>query len=82
MNTASIDQPDELTAEELAVVRSFLRLAKRWPRSLTLASMGGTLVIVHTDDPVWQGRDGQSERAEAILASVGADMIPNTGGDW
>lgn len=65
--------------EESAVIRSLQRLARRWPRSLTLASMGGSLVVVHTDD----GRFDSSsslDRQAAIIAEISG--IPNTGGDW
>lgn len=72
---------DDLTDQELAAIGSLQRLAKRWPRSLTLASMGGQLVVVRTDSPVFQELDGSNlNRHEAVVADIYG--IPNTGGDW
>lgn len=44
-----------LTASEAKAVASLQRLAHRWPKSLTLASMCGSLVVVHTDDERFDG---------------------------
>lgn len=71
-------QPDALTAEEAAAIAALRRVAKRWPRTLTLLSMSGTLHVVRTGD----GRldlDGP-ERCDASLATIAG--IPNDGGDW
>ncbi len=77
----SDDEPDlTLTPQERRAIRSLHSLAKRWPRSLTLASMGGTLVVVHTADERFHSDDGV-ERQEAIVAD-GFYGIPNDGGDW
>lgn len=70
---------DPLTREEVNAVRSLHRLAKRWPRTLTLASMGSSLCVFHTGDPRW-GADLPSERGEAVLDDIYG--IPNDGGDW
>jgi hypothetical protein len=71
----------ELTDEERKAIASLQRLAKRWPRSLTLASMGGQLVVVRTDSPLFQELDGSNlNRHKAVIADVHG--IPNTGGDW
>lgn len=60
-------------------IASLKRLAKRWPRSLTLASMGGALVVFKTDDyDRSDGGDGCDP--DKVLADI--DGIPNTGGDW
>jgi hypothetical protein len=74
------DNGDSLTVDEAKAIRDLRRLARRWPRSLTLASMGGSLVVFHTGDDRW-GASLPGERAEAILAEnfIG---IPNDGGDW
>jgi hypothetical protein len=78
---ADLHTADELSDEERKAIASLQRLAKRWPRSLTLASMGGQLVVVHTDSPVFQELDGSNlNRHEAVLADIHG--IPNTGGDW
>ena len=78
MATSPTASSDVRSSEEASVVRSLQRLAKRWPRSLTLVSMGGTLSLIHTRDRRFDA-DGM-ERQEAILADI--DGIPNTGGDW
>ncbi|TDP92324.1 hypothetical protein EDF62_1530 [Leucobacter luti] len=68
-----------LTQAEATAIRSLQRLARKWPRSLTLASMGGSLVVVHTDDDRFDSSSG-IERQEAVLEDIRG--IPNTGGDW
>ncbi|WP_251151355.1 hypothetical protein [Cellulosimicrobium sp. Marseille-Q4280] len=70
---------DDLTADERRAIASLQRLARRWPRTLTLASMGGDLAVVRTGDPRFLGEDSAA-RQEAIVADVRG--IPNTGGDW
>lgn len=74
------DNGDPLTEDEAKAIRALHLLAKRWPRTLTLASMGGSLVVFHTGDERW-GEPRDIERQEAVLA---ADFggIPNDGGDW
>lgn len=73
--------PDEreLTTEERRAIESLKRLARRWPRTLTLASMSGDLCVIRTGDPRFTG-DGSLDRQEAIVADIRG--IPNTGGDW
>lgn len=78
MSSTDIDEP-ELTAEEKRAVASLKRLAGRWPRSLTVASMGGSLVVVRTGDERFD-YGGSLERQEAVVADIYG--IPNTGGDW
>lgn len=56
------------------------RLAKAWPRTLTLASMGGTLVVVHSNDKDFSDGWNPEVRQAGVLATI--DDIPNTGGDW
>ena len=77
---SSTDAGSALTKVEASAIRSLQRLAKNWPQSLTLASMGGTLVVVRTGDARFDYGEG-SEREDAVLSS---DFygIPNTGGDW
>lgn len=72
------DNGDSLTPDEVNAIRSLHRLAKRWPRTLTLASLGGSLVVLHTGDPRW-GESLPHDRAEAILDDFNG--IPNDGGD-
>lgn len=67
-----------LTDEERNAIASLRRLAKRWPRSLTLASMDGSLVVFRTGDPVF---DGDTNRGECVIADDFAG-IPNEGGGW
>ncbi len=68
-----------IAPEEASAIRALQRLAKRWPRSLTLASMGGDLVILHTKDERFDS-PSTLERQAVVLAEVRG--IPNTGGDW
>ncbi len=81
-----MDSPLTPYGEEVAddaerkAIAALHRLGKQWPRSLTLASMGGSLIVVRTDDAQFQDGAGP-ERAENVLAYLPHD-IPNTGGDW
>ena len=68
-----------MTDEELKAIQSLQRLARRWPKSLRLVSMGGDLFVVHTSDSRFLD-GGSLERQESILADIKG--IPNTGGDW
>jgi hypothetical protein len=79
-STAEADNGDPLTEEEARAIRSLRVLARLWPRSLTLASMGGSLVVFHTGDPRWDASLG-TDRAKAVLADDFSG-IPNDGGDW
>ena len=76
---SSVDRPELMTPEEMRSVRALARVASRWPRSITLASMGGALVVVHTNDDAFQDGEGP-ERSERVLAHITG--VPNTGGDW
>lgn len=78
MVSMNID-PDVLTDDEQKAIASLKRLARKWPRSLTLVSMGGALAIIHTGDPRFL-EDSALERHDAILDDIRG--IPNTGGDW
>lgn len=69
----------DLSPDETSAIRGLQRLARRWPRSLTLASMGGSLVVVRTGDDRFVDGDAL-ERQDAVLADI--EGIPNTGGDW
>lgn len=73
------DDMADVTPEEARAIASLKRLAAKWPRSLTLASMGGSLVVVHTNDERFDSA-GTVERETAVLADIHG--IPNTGGDW
>ncbi|GEL46604.1 hypothetical protein CHO01_17200 [Cellulomonas hominis] len=76
-----MDDTDEkpLSPDEQRAIRSLRALAKRWPRTLTLASKGGELVVLRTRDPRFDS-DRTLERHQAITTEVRG--IPNTGGDW
>lgn len=69
-----------LSNEERNAIASLRRLAKRWPRSLTLASMDGDLVVIRTGDPRFDDFDG-ADRTDAVIADD-FHGIPNTGGGW
>lgn len=79
MGLMSQQNHDELTDPERKAISSLQRLARKWPRSLTLVSMGGALAVIRTGDPRFL-EDGPLERHEAILEDING--IPNTGGDW
>ena len=70
----------ELTSDEAKAVAALQRLAKRWPSTLKLLSMSGTLCVVHTDDERLHQLDCSSARSDAVLAYI--DGITNDGGDW
>jgi hypothetical protein len=70
------NEPDPpLTDEERRAIASLERLAKRWPRSLTLFSWSGTLCIVRSDADLLNGGNPN----DAIITTV--EGIPNGGGD-
>lgn len=71
---------DSLTSEGRAAIAALKRLSQRWPRSLTLASMDGDLVVVRTGDDAFLG-DGSADRQESVIEDLGR-RIPNTGGAW
>lgn len=73
------DNGDTVTEDEAKAIRALQVLARRWPRTLTLASMGGSLVVFHTGDERWG--ETRTERQEAVLADDFGG-IPNDGGDW
>jgi hypothetical protein len=76
---AEDDNYAALTDEERKAIASLQRLAKRWPQSLKLVSMGGGLHVIRVGDPRFDGQY-PGQRAEAVIASI--DGIPNDGGDW
>jgi hypothetical protein len=72
---------DDLTPEEAKAIRALQRLARSWPRSLTLISMGGGLHVMHTGDPRFDGdKNSSAERGEVVLETI--QGIPSDGGDW
>lgn len=68
-----------LTTQEKVAINALDTLARCWPDSLTLASMGGSLVVVRTDDKQFESESGLERQKAVIYQAVG---IPNTGGDW
>lgn len=70
---------DPLTPEEARAIQALHRLAKRWPQTLTLVSMGGSLHVIHGADERFHD-PGNLVRAEAVLDTI--QGIPNDGGDW
>lgn len=67
----------DLTDEEARAIASLQRLARRWPKSLTLFSWSGSLVVFHSAD---MGAVTDRDRGnDLILADI--DGIPNDGGD-
>lgn len=58
---------------------SLRRLARSWPKSLTLASLDGELVVLDTRTRI--SPDGDSINPDAVLDDD-ITGIPNTGGAW
>lgn len=79
MNDDECGDGHDCTPEERKAIDALKRLARRWPRTLTLASMGGELVVVKTADDRFLSSD-TNERHESVVADIRG--IPNTGGDW
>lgn len=69
----------ELTDEEERAIAALQRVARRWPQSLTLVSMGGSLSVIRTDDERFDS-SSTAERGEAVVVDIYG--IPNDGGDW
>lgn len=70
---------DELTLTEVRVIQALARLSRRWPQTLKLVSMGGSLHAIHAADDRFHHHD-HIVRAEAVLYTF--ENIPNDGGDW
>jgi diaminopimelate decarboxylase len=80
---------DELTPEEAnyaalteiehKAIQALQRLAKRWPQTLKLVSMGGGLHVIRNGDPRF-GESSGVDRGKAVIDSIIG--IPNDGGDW
>lgn len=75
----SNDDEFNLTAEEAKVIASLQRLAKRWPNTLRLVSMDGSLHVVRADDDRFHSEDSM-ERVQSIIADIHG--IPHEGGAW
>lgn len=67
----------DLTEDEARAITSLERLAKKWPRSLMLASMEGMLHVIRNDDT---RMDGYAINGDAVVSTIHG--IPNTGGAW
>lgn len=68
-----------LTDRERNAIMSLHRLARRWPDSLALVSMGGALYVIRADDERFRHPDG-TERQKAVIQHIPG--VPNDGGDW
>lgn len=68
----------DLTQAETSAINSLKRLARKWPKSLTLISMGGSLHVIDTAERA--SEEGFGLNPDAVLADIHG--IPNTGGDW
>lgn len=77
--TEEADDVNAVTPEEESAIKSLKRLARKWPKTLRLVSMGGQLHVVHTNDERMQSEDS-IERGEAVIEDIHG--IPNDGGDW
>jgi hypothetical protein len=67
-----------LTAKERKAIADLQKLADRWPKSLTLFSWSGSLVIFKTDE--WEARGFEYEDANDYTVDH-INGIPNDGGD-
>jgi hypothetical protein len=70
-----------LNKEEAAAIRSLKRLAKRWPKSLDLWAMAGSLYVAKVppgEDPCCPKT--RRARDELVVAEIMG--IPCDGGDW
>jgi hypothetical protein len=83
----SLSLPDDLTPEEASAIRALDRLANRWPESLMIASMAGTLCVLRCNEDGSTPMSGTNPSAdsfgldrEAVVYTTNA--IHNTGGDW
>lgn len=79
-----------LTNEERAAIRALERLAKKWPKSLWLFSVSGTLHVMKKDakgkrpevpDTSCQAAPGGGTLTDQRM-SVATIDIENDGGDW
>lgn len=69
-----------MTDEERRAVASLKRLAKKWPKSLTLFSAAGSLIVIRTGTERGAGSgSGEVLSPDDVLAYI--DGIPNDGGD-
>lgn len=71
---------NSITEDEKRAIQSLHRLAKRWPQTLKLVSMGGGLHVVHDKDERYHDLWSPITRSEAVLDTI--QGIPNDGGDW
>lgn len=79
MSVYEAENGEPVTREEQLAILALHRLAKRWPRSLTLVSMGGSLHVIHTGDARYDERSDEP-RGDSVLDTF--QGIPNDGGDW
>ncbi len=70
---------DPVTIAELEAIGQLMRLARKWPKSLTLLSMDGTLCVMHSGDERF-GAEGRTARHKVVLSTI--EGIPNDGGAW
>lgn len=68
-----------LTRVETKTILTLQHLAARWPQSLRLVSMDGSLYVVRTNDERFHSDDGVV-RNESVIVSISG--IPNEGGGW
>lgn len=67
-------------AVEQRLIRRLTRLAREWPDGYMLASMGGELCLMRSDDRFQDdARDGRMDPEKTLWSTT---RIPNTGGDW
>lgn len=70
----------EPTIEEMQAIRALVRLGRRWPASLGLLSMSGSLHVVRLNEDGGFIHKGDALDPDAVLATIKG--ISNDGGDW
>lgn len=73
------DDGRELSQREASAIAEIQKLARRWPESLYLASMGGTLHVMRKNEDGEHAMEGDQLDQDYIVDTV---RIENTGGDW
>jgi hypothetical protein len=74
------DDGRELDQRQVNVIADLQTLARKWPDSLYLASMGGSLHVMRTGE----NGDRVYTSSGALDPAYSVDTVPieNTGGDW
>lgn len=69
----------EPTIEELQVIRSLVRLSRRWPASLWIFAADGDFHVMRAGDDGEHIKNGEGNDPAYRLATI---KIPSDGGAW